>query len=280
MATIAANLIVLNEASVLQPCLETLGWVDQIVVVDGGSCDETVAVARAYGAHVVHARFRDFATQRNVALEHTRCDWVLSIDADERVSPALRREIQTILASPHRYAGYYVPIHSWIFGRRFRWSGTQHEVKLRLFRRDAGRWVGAVHERPEVRGRLGRLRGPIVHMSTRDVDHWLHKAARYGRHARPTRSAFWSAGAMLVRRLLVSAGFLDGPQGVAFALLSAYEAWVNAQGRQELFTDEAYGWHGVLLRVARCLAGAGRRRGSALRVGQARSACRCPRRAA
>ncbi len=282
MPTVAANLIVHNEEHVLAECLRSIEWVDQIVVIDAGSSDQTRALAASYGAEVAVVPFRDFAAQRNEALQRSRCDWILSIDADERVSPALRDEILEIVRSHRcRYAGYRVPIHSWIFGRRFRWSGTENEVKLRLFRRQQARWVGAVHERVEVAGPIGTLSGPIWHESTRDVEHWLRKAIRYRRYAvGDSDGAMLAAFGMLARRLLLHAGFLDGPQGVAFALLSAWEAWARRLDRAEAFTEVTNGWHGLLLRVARFLAGAGRRRSSAVRIGQACSAGRCPGRAA
>ena len=280
MATIAANLIVQNEAHRLPRCLAALDWVDEVIVVDGGSTDGTADVARRFGARVLLHPFVNFAKQRNVALAATRAAWVLSIDADELVSPALRREIAGIVrADTTRYDAYVVPIHSWIFGRRFRWSGTQNECKLRLFRRRPGvRWHGAVHERLRVRGRVGHLHAPIQHESTADVEHWLSKVARYlplanscPRH--PTAAAL----AMFARRFLVYKGFLDGPEGLAFALLSAWEEWMRCSPAPMERYHERFG---LLLRCARRLAGSGRRRGAAARMCTARTSSRSLGRAA
>src|SRR5205823_5804732 len=114
-------------------------------VVDGGSTDRTAAVARKLGAVVIHRPFDHFAAQRNAALAAARSDWVFFIDADEQPTPALVAEVRRSLHRPG-HCGYRVPVRSTVLGRRFRFSGTQNDAPLRLVRRDAGSWVGSVHE--------------------------------------------------------------------------------------------------------------------------------------
>ena len=124
--------------------------------------------------------FDDFASQRNFALALASGDWVLSVDADERVTPALADEIEPYLADPlNPYRGFRVPIRSVILGRAFGFSGTQHDHPLRLFRRDSGQWIGLVHETVELNGPVGSLQSALRHHSLPNVQVFLHKLDHY-----------------------------------------------------------------------------------------------------
>lgn len=264
MTRLSVNIVCLNEAERIGRCLKSVAWADEIVLVDGGSTDGTPDIARSYGAKVIVHPFDDFSSQRNRALDASCSPWILSIDADEVVSPALATEIQRELATCPPYAAYRVAIHSWLFGRRFRFSGTANEYKLRLFRRDSARWEGTVHERPRVRGRVGTLLAPILHFSTPDVDVFLSKMRRYRALADSPRSRsrrLQAALTMFARRWLRHLGLLDGPEGLAFALLSAWEEWCSPEhtGSADVYDNR------LLLRIARGLTGAGWRRGSTIR---------------
>lgn len=236
MPTISANLIVLNEQSHITDCLRSVAWADEIVVVDGGSADDTVRLARQQSARVLVHRFDDFASQRNRALDASRGDWVVSLDADERVSTALRDEIrETVAAATCGIAGYWVPIASHIFGRRFRWTGMQRECKMRLFRRECGRWSRRVHEVVRLRGQLGRLERAIEHYSTPNLTVYRAKLDRYARleaEGLPVRRrtgwgrALWDAASTFGRLYVAKLGVLDGPVGLQFSALSAWERWV------------------------------------------------------
>jgi len=144
-ARISALIIAKDEAKNLPGCLASLGWADEVVVVvDAASRDQTNAIAKRRADRVVVRPFQDFATQRNTALAASNGDWVFAIDADERVSPPLAAEIRDVVNDPTLpFVGYRVPIQSEILGRPFRYSGTQNDQPLRLFRRGFGRWTGA-----------------------------------------------------------------------------------------------------------------------------------------
>lgn len=241
---ITAALITLNEAANLTSLLPALDWVDEIVLVDSGSTDETLSVAERYGCRVsVHA-MDTFAQQRNRALELARGDWVLSIDADERPTAGLVQEIRRTLSTT-RSAAFRIPIRSTIFGRRFRRSGTQDDRPIRLFRRESARWDGDVHEVLQVRGRVGRMHEALEHHTLPDLDAFLHKMHRYTwleAHARvaagraPARGAIWWAPLREVfRRLIWKQGFLDGLQGWSFCLLSGLSEWVLAERHRRLW---------------------------------------------
>jgi glycosyltransferase involved in cell wall biosynthesis len=242
MPTLTAALITLNEERHLRELLPRLAWADEIVVVDGGSTDATVEIARQHGCRVAVQRFDTFARQRNRAIEFARGDWVLSIDADERPTPALVKEIRRRIAS-HRCCAFRVPIRSRIFGRPFRFSGTQDDRPVRLFRRGAARWQGDVHETLAVEGRIGRLRSWLEHETLPDLAAFLRKMDRYtslaaaGRVAArvsPRRRDRWLRPWIeAARRLVWKKGLLDGPEGWAFCALSGLSEWVLANKHRE-----------------------------------------------
>jgi glycosyltransferase involved in cell wall biosynthesis len=257
MPTITAAVITLNEEQHLPQLLAQLGWTDQIVIVDGGSRDATVEIARRHGCCVLEHPFDNFAAQRTRALDLATGDWVLSIDADERPTPALIREIRRQITAS-RHIAYRIPIRSRIFGRRMRFSGTQDDRPVRLFRRDAARWAGEVHEvlkiqearradapmlaRPATQ--IGRLNAWLEHQTLPDLAAFLAKMNRYTtleatrRHAAgrmPCPRDAWLAPAREVfRRLIWKHGWLDGPRGWAFCLLSGLSEWVLVNKQFEL----------------------------------------------
>ncbi|HLA85783.1 MAG TPA: glycosyltransferase family 2 protein [Thermoguttaceae bacterium] len=235
--TISAAIIALDEERDLRELLPQLDWVDEIVLVDGGSRDATVEVARSHGCRVASFPFKTFECQRNRALALAACDWVLSIDADERPTPGLVEELRWRLVRA-RAAGFRVPIRSTVLGRPLRRSGTQDDVPIRLIRRGAARWEGEVHERLRVEGRVERLRHWLTHRSQSDLNEFLVKMHRYtnldarrrvasGREPRAT-DRYVAPAREVFRRLVYKQGLLDGPAGWAFCLLSGWYEFVLA----------------------------------------------------
>ncbi len=235
-----------DEAHNLADCLAAAAWADErVVVVDATSRDATVEIARR-DADVVAVRvFDDFAGQRNAALALASGDWVLSVDADERITPALALEIRRVIADPDApYQGYRVPIRSEILGRRFGFSGTQHDLPLRLFRRDCGRWVGLVHETVALRGAVGAVRNPLRHRTIPTMGIFLEKINTYTtleaaglaaarRAYRTTDLAlrpFWT----FFKLYVLKQGFRDGVEGFMFCLFSGVSAAVRAWKHREL----------------------------------------------
>jgi glycosyltransferase involved in cell wall biosynthesis len=243
---ISVNLITLNEERNIARCLDSVAWADEVVIVDGGSRDRSVEIATHFTDHVFVHPFDDFASQRNRALDRSRGEWIFSIDADERVPERLGDEIlrRSNDAAP-ACDGFWVPIRSRIFGRRFRYCGTQGERKMRLFRRAAGRWRGGVHETVDLTGEAGQLQHAIEHESTPDLDTYLQKLARYSSMAaarmlsggeRPARWKPWlRPAATFAKMYFVKLGMLDGPEGFRFCALSAWESWITYHKFLELF---------------------------------------------
>ncbi len=226
-------LITCNEASNIVDCLASVAFADECIVLDSGSTDDTVALARAAGARVeVAADWPGFGPQKNRALALATGDWVLSIDADERVTPELAREIQAVVAGQGGHAGYTVPRLSSFCGRFIRHSGWWPDRVLRLFRRGTARFSDAVvHEKVLPQQPPGQLRSPLLHYTYPDLDSAIAKMNRYSSdaaqamHARGKRVSL--AGVLgrslwtFIRIYGLRRGFLDGRHGLLLALVAA-----------------------------------------------------------
>jgi glycosyltransferase involved in cell wall biosynthesis len=226
--------VTLNEGERIRGCLESASWADELIVVDAESHDKTAAVARELTDHVFVRPWPGFAAQKNFGVARARGDWILSLDADETVSAALREEITAIVERGGPHAGYAVPRRNVFWGRFIRHGGLYPDWQLRLFRRGRGRFVErSVHESVAVDGSVGRLTGHLEHRSYRDVADFLERADRYSTLAadewvasgRPCRPLLDLVGRPLGRFLgmyVVRAGFLDGWRGFLLAVLYGY----------------------------------------------------------
>jgi glycosyltransferase involved in cell wall biosynthesis len=242
--TITVICIVLNEERNLPGMLERVHWADEVVVVDGGSSDATVEIARSFGARVFQRPFDNFARQQNFALSLARGDWVLSLDADERPTPEMVEEIRTCVIQGG-FDAYRVRVRSSIFGRCVRFSGTQDDRQVRLVRRGRAWWRGEVHETLEVAGAIGQLRSWLDHDPLPDLATFLTKMHRYttlaaqarvDRRRAPRPTDVWLPPAREVfRRLVWKQGLWDGPQGWAFCFLSGLSEWVLADKHRRLW---------------------------------------------
>jgi glycosyltransferase involved in cell wall biosynthesis len=244
--SISALIVAKDEAEQLPGCLDSLSWVDEtVVVVDAASHDATEAIARARGCVVLVREFDGFAAQRNAALDTAAGDWVLAVDADERVTPALAEEIRSrVREGSEEFAGYRVPIRSVVLGRPFRYSGTQLDRPIRLFRPACGRWRGDVHETVVLTGAVGALRAALTHQTHESMSEFLQKLNYYTdleagmlwrRGARPRRfdltlRPLW----VFVKLYVFRRGFMDGLEGFFFCALSAVSAAVRGWKLREL----------------------------------------------
>ena len=181
MPKLSVTVITKNEAANLAAALESVAWADEIIVVDAESTDDTVAIARRYTDHVVVRAWPGFPQQKNHAASMAAHDWILSIDADEQVSPALAHEVRALLAAGPAAAGYRMPRVTRAFGRELRCTDWYPDWQLRLYDRRAGRWDEArtVHESVRLEGEVGRLAGEILHDGYRDLSEHLRKIDRY-----------------------------------------------------------------------------------------------------
>lgn len=235
---LSAVLIVRNEEANLADCLASVrDIVDEIVVLDSGSTDATVTVAERFGARVATRPFDDFGRHKQAALERATGQWILSIDADERVTPVLAREIARVVRDPAAAEGYWVRRTMVYLGRRLRFGGAGSEWILRLARRDRARFAPlAVHEHLIVEGRTERLRGTLDHIKYRELREHIDTINRYTELAADRKRAVGRRFSMLhylrleweiAWRLIFKLGVLDGRAGVIHAVMAGFYAFVQ-----------------------------------------------------
>ena len=239
---LSAAIITLNEERNLPDCLASVGFADEIVVVDGGSRDRTRDIARGVGARVIESTdWAGFGVQKNRAIDACTGDWILSIDADERVPEKLREEILAAIRSP-AFDVYEMPRSSYYCGRFMRYSGWWPDHVRRVFRRGAARFSPArVHESLVTDRAVGRLQNPIEHWSFRTMEQVLDKVNHYSslsapavveRGRRPTlATALMHGAAAFFRTYVLKRGFLDGAHGLMLAISNAegsYYRYVKA----------------------------------------------------
>jgi glycosyltransferase involved in cell wall biosynthesis len=243
---VSAVVITLNEAENLERCLESIRWCDEIVVVDSGSTDATVEIARRYRASVSVRPFTGYGEQKQFAVHQASHDWILSIDADEVITPLLREELTGLLArGPHDLAGVEIPRTMVFLGREFR-HGAEHAAPLlRMFRRSRGGVTGSsVHERIEVHGPVTRCSGEMLHYSYVSIEQYLQKfnayttAAARKLHAEGRRVSLAGVAlafpVALFRQYILKRNLLNGYPGFLWAFLSAVYPVVKYAKLREL----------------------------------------------
>jgi glycosyltransferase involved in cell wall biosynthesis len=229
---LSVTVIAWNEEERLRACLESVAWADEIVVVDAESTDKTTSLAREFTDKVCVRAWPGFGVQKNFALEQATGTWVLSLDADERVTAELADRIRIILRENGPADGYLIPRRNLFWGAWVRHGGLYPDYQLRLFRRGAGRFVeDAVHESVRVEGRVEALAEPLLHQSYRDLEDFVRRSNRYSTLAASDwlrRGRRVSVPALIMKPLgrflsmyIVRRGFLDGWRGLVLAVLYA-----------------------------------------------------------
>lgn len=240
-----------NEEENLPECLEGVKWADEILVVDSFSADRTLEIAKAYECRIIQHEYINSATQKNWAIPQATCPWVMIVDADERVSPELRREIEETLGNPI-HQGYYIGRLNHFLGFPLRYGGwgPREDKNIRLFMRDKGRYEDKeVHADVIIDGTVGSLKHPFIHYSHRTLDQYFRKMDRYTRWAaldiiRKGKPVKWHQFTIrplgdFFRLYLLKLGFLDGIPGLFIALLSAYYVTVKYARAWEIEKETA-----------------------------------------
>jgi glycosyltransferase involved in cell wall biosynthesis len=235
---LSVTIITKNEAAHIGAALESVGWADERLVVDSGSTDDTVAIARRHADLVVVRDWPGYSEQKNHAASLARHDWILSLDADERVTPELAAEIQTLLAAEPPARGYRIPRVTWYLGRWIRSTDWFPDHQLRLYDRRRGRWPARrVHESVQLDGPPGALRHELQHYAYRDLSHHLATMDRYttlaaeqmreeGRQAHALAIALHPPAAFL-RNYILRLGFRDGAAGLIVSVLNSYYVFLK-----------------------------------------------------
>jgi len=249
-----------NEEANIRECLKAVSWADEILVVDSGSLDRTREIARELGVRVLEHPMKDFADQRNYAMDQAKGDWVLFVDADERVTPELADEIKRVIGKARHFEPrkdeegrtissfcpsrgsqnnfvYAIPRHTYFLGRRLRFGDSRNDAPIRLFPRSHVRWTQPVHEVIRTNLPCRRLENSLRHYSTRDLAHYMQKVRDYIPLEHATMREKGTRTGMLKLILMPPAkffqlffwkfGILDGLGGFQYAALSAYYTFMK-----------------------------------------------------
>jgi glycosyltransferase involved in cell wall biosynthesis len=238
VAKVSVTIIAKNEAVHIAGALESVAWADEIVVVDSESSDDTVAIARRYTDRVIVRAWPGYVAQKNYAASIASHDWILSLDADERVTPALAKEITARLAGTPDHPAYRIPRVTWHLGRWIRTTDWYPDHQLRLYDRRAAEWTGRyVHEGVTVRGTVGELRGELQHYAFRDIADHVETIERYTTYAaQQMRESGRRAGVLqlvvhpplaFLRNYVLRGGVRDGAVGLVISALNSYYVFLK-----------------------------------------------------
>lgn len=231
-STLSVIIIVKNEEHDIRSCLESVTWADEIIVLDSGSVDNTLSIAKEYTDNIyISTDWQGFGVQKNRALVHASCDWVLSLDADEHVSDALHQEIANAIQSGSPFI-YKLPRLSSYCGKFIRHSGWWPDYVTRLFKRGKASFSNdLVHERLVFQGEAAKLTAPLLHVTYKDLDEVISKINQYSTlgarnsYQKGKNGGLTSAIAhglwAFVRTYIFRAGFLDGAEGLMLAISNA-----------------------------------------------------------
>ena len=245
MPKVSVTIITLDEEEHVGAAIESARWADEVILVDSGSRDATVDIARSKGVTVATRPWTGYVDQKNHAAGLASHDWILSLDADERIPPALADEIRALLAAEPPLHGYRMPRVTFHLGRWVRTTDFYPDFQTRLYDRHAARWRGQyVHESVDVDGTVGRLRNELEHYSFRDLDDHLARLNHYtALAARQMHEAGRRAGpldllvhppAAFVRNYVLRRGFLDGTAGLTLSLVNAASVFLKLAKLWEL----------------------------------------------
>lgn len=235
---VTATVITLNEARHIEACLASLAWADERIVVDSGSTDGTPELARKAGARVIEREWPGYSAQKDFAAEQASHDWILSVDADERVTPELAAEVRATLDRPGDCVGFRVPRVTFHLGRWIRTTDWYPDYQLRLYdRRHAGWARRRVHESVTARGPVGQLTRDLQHYAYRDLAHHHETMQRYTtlaaqQMAEEGRKAGLFAlllhpPAAFLRNYVLKRGFLDGAPGLIISAMNAHYVFLK-----------------------------------------------------
>jgi glycosyltransferase involved in cell wall biosynthesis len=235
MEKISVIIITLNEEKNIDRCLESVKSFDEIVVVDSGSTDRTVDIARKYTGTIFHRRFDNFSSQKNFALSKCRNSWILSLDADEFISSHLMKRLENL--KPQGEEGYRIKRNTHIFGRLMKYGGHDKDMPLKLFNKSKGIFVQSVHEYVNIAGKIGLINDPIIHYSSRDINEYMLKLNLYTdlevkcllqkkKRISYDKVLFYPI-ARFIQLYILRKGYLDGIEGFVFYSLSGFYDFIK-----------------------------------------------------
>ena len=238
MPRVTVTIITLDEAAHIADAIDSAAWADEIIVVDSGSVDNTLALAHARGARTETRSWTGYVDQKNFAASLASHDWIFSLDADERIPPALAAEVRALLSTEPSHGGYRVPRVTYHLGRWVRTTDFYPDYQTRLYDRRKARWQGRyVHESVAVDGPSGQLKEELKHYSYRNLSDHLDRINAYstlaarqmlenGRRAHAYDLLLHPPAAFL-RNYILRRGFLDGMAGLTLSIVNAYSVFLK-----------------------------------------------------
>lgn len=238
---LSAVILARNEEGVIEDCLESVKWADEIILVDSGSTDKTCKIAKEYGAKIVDVAFKglEFSRWRNLGKEKAIGDWILYVDADERATPLLRTEIEKELErKPQPYTAFSIPRRNFFLGREMRYGGAWPDYVKRLFlKKKLNRWERKLHEDPIFEGKMGKLENPLVHITHRDLTSMLTKTIAWTEieaellyRAKHPPVVWWRFFRMMAtkffERIVKLGGWRDGTEGWINAIFETFNTFI------------------------------------------------------
>lgn len=237
---LTACVIVKNNQDIIADCLESISFADEVLVIDTGSTDMTIDIAKKSGAKVIIHTTGSYDVWRTKGLHAASGTWLLYVDSDERVTPELRKEIQSIIKNiSGNITAYAIPRRNYIFGKEFRYGGQRPDYQKRLFiTNKLKKWMGKVHEEPVFLGELGHLENSIIHLKhsnlsdmTVKTNNWSeieaklmfdahHPPMNLPRFASAVTREFWD-------KMIRKQGFRDGPEGIIYSLYQVFSKFVS-----------------------------------------------------
>lgn len=245
MNKVSVVIITLNEESNIKGCLESVKWADEIIVVDSGSRDKTVEICRQYTDFVYDVLWQGFGKQKNSAVGLAHFDWILSIDADERVTPELKEEIEGLLKNELDFSGYFISRKSYFGKRLILHCGWFPDFTIRLFNRQKGRFNDVqVHESVQIDGNTGYLKHSLVHFTYKNISDFLIRMNRYSTLAandlfkekkkRAVLKMIFHPPATFLKMYLLKGGYKEGFPGMILSGLYAFYTFVKYSKLWEL----------------------------------------------
>ena len=235
---ISAIVLTKNNEDLIKSCLMSLRWVYEIIVIDGGSRDKTVDIAKVFTSKIFTLKEGDFSYRRNYGAEKARGDWLFYVDSDEKVTPALKKEILEEIEETE-FSAYAIPRKNILLGKELKHGGWWPDYVLRLIKRDKLiSWEGQVHEQPRIKGEIGKLTQPLIHTSHRTLSEMVGKTNDWSEieakllfkagHPKMTWWRFFSVAAReFWHRGILKLGFLDGPIGIVEVIYQMYSRMIT-----------------------------------------------------
>ncbi len=244
---ISAIVITKNEEKMIEDCLKSIDFAEEIILVDTGNSDKTNTIAKKYKAKIVKfTGIGSFPDWRNKGAKNATGDWILYLDADERITPSLREEIKKIMREDGVKNAYAIPRRNFIFGKEFHHSGQYPDYQKRLFNKSEFiKWTGEVHEEPKFNGDLGHLKNPMLHIKNMTLTEMVEKTNEWSEieaklmfdAKHPPMNVFRFGTAMIREfwlRMVVQTAFLDGKEGIIYAIYQVFSKFTSYAKLYEL----------------------------------------------